>query len=65
MTHGVLTMSQMELALLNDRLRRIQEALDGIEGIRGNFTRKRWTFKDDALQYADSNGTVLHGFGNV
>jgi len=65
MTHGTLLVRDISLAQVNDALRRIQETLDAVEGIRGNFTRKRWTFKDDALQYADSNGTVLHGFGNV
>ena len=67
MSHGVLTLTKMNLNELNDLFRRIQEALDGIEGIRGEFERGRWTFNADGItvEYRDSNGQLLHGFGDV
>ena len=62
---GLLELPKLELLILNDTLRRIQESLDFIEGVRGDFIRGRWTFKEKALEYKDANGTVIHGFGDV
>ena len=65
MTHGILTIPDTSLTQLNDVLKRVQEALDTIEGVRGTWTRGRWNFASDGIKYTDTNGTVLHGFGNV
>jgi len=62
---GILEVPKLELLIVNDTLRRIQESLDFIEGVKGDFTRERWTMKEKAIEYADENGTVLHGFGAV
>jgi len=65
MTHGILTIPDLNLTQINDALKRIQDALDTIEGVRGTWTRGRWTFESNRIKYTDTNGTVLHGFGSL
>lgn len=65
MRRGNLQLTRFSEAQLNERLRQITESLDQIEGVKGNFVRQQWTHGDDFIKYADANGTVLHGWGNV
>jgi len=67
MSHGILTITKIDETQIKDNLRRIQEALDEIEGIRGEFSRGRWTFNADGItiEYRDANDQLLHGFGDV
>ena len=52
-----LLLTALNLEELNDVLRRIQEELDRLAGLRGTVT----IF--DSEQYADPNKQVLHGWG--
>ena len=61
---GPLTLSRQDWETLNIILRRIEDSLAVIEGVRGEFTRRRWTHTDNAIYYTDANGQILHGFGS-
>lgn len=52
-----LTVTQLSLFEVNDSLRRIQEELDTLTGLRG--TIKVY----GSEHYHDDTGTVLHGWG--
>jgi len=62
---GSLALAREDWETLRVLLGRIQESLEVIEGVRGEFTRRRWTHTDDSIYYTDANGQILHGFGNL
>lgn len=65
-TEAPLQIWDMDISQINDVLRQIQDRIDVIKGVRGEeevFGDK--VFKNVSWKYKDSNGEVLHGFGNV
>ena len=52
-----LTVTRLDLQEINDAFQRIQEALDVTVGVGGAIVYT------NSVQYADSNGQVLHGWG--
>jgi len=57
---------EVNLAQINDVLRRIQDELDTIKGLRGDqslYADK--VYQSATVKYKDANGEVLHGFGSV
>lgn len=56
---------KLELYELNELLRKIQDRLDAIEGVRGDYSNGRWTIANQYVKYADVDDEVLHAFGNV
>ena len=61
---GSLALARDDWETLRVLLGRIQDSIEVIEGVRGEFTRRRWTHTDNAIYYTDANGQILHGFGN-
>ena len=57
-TQGPLSLTTMDLAMLNDRLRRIRDELDYYRGLRGPIQ----TY--DSTRYYDANNQLLHGWGD-
>lgn len=53
------------LESINDNFRHIEEQLNQIMGINGDFAHGRWTMKDDRLFYTDTHGTIIHALGET
>lgn len=60
-----LQVDQLDLEALNDVLRRIQDRLDKLEGLRGQIESLAVVNSNAGVSVTDENGTVIHGFGNV
>ena len=60
-----LVIDKLDVATLNDVFRRIQDRLDALDGLRGQVEVKDVVNTDAGVKYTDSNGTILHGFGNI
>ena len=50
-------LTRLNLDELNDALRRVQDELDRLAGLRGAIIIY------DSTQYADDNGTIIHSWG--
>lgn len=51
------TVTRLNLDELNDAMRRLQDEMDRLAGLRGPITLY------DSVNYADENGQLLHGWG--
>lgn len=60
---GPLQVASNTVEELNIIFREIQDRIDSLKGLRGDFTVH--SVVTQSAKYTDTNGTVLHGFGNV
>lgn len=51
------TITQLNLEELNDAMRRVQDELDRLAGLRGTI------LSYDSAHYVDDSGAILHGWG--
>jgi hypothetical protein len=64
-TKESLVLDELTLDALNLVLAKIQDALDELRGLRGTVQIKDEIQTDTGVSYVDSNGTTIHGFGDV
>ena len=55
----------LSIEAINTVLRRLQDRLDEIEGLRGEIQVYDVVNTNTGSKHTDENGTIIHGFGDI